>query len=99
MAPDLDLETATALRSATAQDFVQHWEMVQVMAQSMAMALGLGARLGKLFESPCMVPPASLDVPRNGRVDGQALVGNAAMVARETTVTATRFVTSTGMSL
>jgi len=63
------------------------------------LSLVLGARLGKLFESPCMVPPASLDVPRNGRVDGQALVGNAAMVARETTVTATRFVTSTGMSL
>ena len=44
MAPDLDLETATALRSATAQDLVQHSEMVQVTAQSMAMVLALGVR-------------------------------------------------------
>jgi aryl-alcohol dehydrogenase-like predicted oxidoreductase len=37
MAPDLDLETATALRSATAQGLVQHSEMVQVTAQQMEM--------------------------------------------------------------
>jgi len=44
MAPDLDLETATALRSATAQDLVQHSEMVQVKAQLMAMVQALAER-------------------------------------------------------
>ena len=44
MAPDLDLEAATALRSATAQDLVQHSEMVQVKAQSMGMVLALVER-------------------------------------------------------
>ena len=45
MAPDLDLETATALRSATAQDLVQHSEMAQVKAQRKAMVEAQGVRL------------------------------------------------------